>query len=101
MVRAVGGPHAGRVEQVLRRDRHAGQQAGQLARILPPARLGERAVGDDGDQGVEVGAGLDLGQVVADDLLGGDLAAAHGRRDLRGVPGVERAGGRGGRSHAG
>ena len=74
--RAVGRAHARGVEQVLGRERNAGERA-QAALPGQRARVRERALAVDRDERVELGPRLDAVEVVRDDLLGRDLAGAH------------------------
>ena len=56
------------------------------------AGVQQRALAVDGDERVELGAGLDAVEVVRHDLLGRDVAGAHALRDLVTAPLVHRGG---------
>ena len=79
--RAVGRAHAGRVEQVLGRERHARERP-EPALLRERAGVAQAALAIRRDERVELGPGLDAVEVVGDDLLGGDVAGAHAARDL-------------------
>ena len=83
--RAVGRAHPGGVEQVLGRERHAGERP-EPALARQRAGVQQRSLAIDGDERVELAAGLDAVEVVRHDLLGGDVACPHAPGDLVTAP---------------
>ena len=79
--RAVGRAHACRVQEILRRERDAGEPA-EPAPSGQRAGVRERAVAVHRDHRVQLGTALDARQAVGHDLLGADVAGAHAARDL-------------------
>ena len=83
--RPVGGAQTRRVEEILGRERHAGERP-EPALAAQRAGVEQRALAVDGDEGVEVGPRLDAVEVVLDDLLGGDVPGAYALGDLMACP---------------